>query len=49
MLEFLGQEEAAAKIYQAVDANLADGKLLTPDMGGKAKTDEVLNDVIKRL
>ena len=49
MLEFLEQEEAAAKIYLAVDGNLADGKLLSPDMGGSAKTDEVLEDVIKRL
>lgn len=49
MLEFLGQEEAAAKIYQAVDGNLADGRLLSPDMGGKARTDEVVEDILKRL
>ncbi|KAK3711710.1 homoisocitrate dehydrogenase [Vermiconidia calcicola] len=49
MLEFLGQEEAAARIYQAVDGNLADGKLLSPDMGGKSGTEEVLEDVIRRL
>ncbi|KAK3674886.1 homoisocitrate dehydrogenase [Recurvomyces mirabilis] len=49
MLEFLGQEEAAAKIYAAVDGSLLEGRLLTPDMGGKAKTDEVVEDVIKRL
>ena len=49
MLEFMNQEEAAARIYQAVDGNLADGKLLSPDMGGTAKTEEVLNDVIRRL
>lgn len=49
MLEFLGEEEAAAKIYQAVDGNLAEGKLLSPDMGGSAKTGEVLEDVLKRL
>ncbi|KAF2735610.1 3-isopropylmalate dehydrogenase-like protein [Polyplosphaeria fusca] len=49
MLEFLGVEGAAAKIYEAVDANLEEGKLLTPDMGGKASTEEVINDVCKRL
>jgi len=49
MLEFLNQEEAAAKIYQAVDGNLMDGKLLSPDMGGKAKTDEIVEDILKRL
>nr|OQO28997.1 hypothetical protein B0A51_03579 [Rachicladosporium sp. CCFEE 5018] len=49
MLEFLGQEQAAAKIYAAVDGNLAEAKLLTPDMGGKAKTDEIVEDILKRL
>ena len=49
MLEFLEQEEAAAMIYRAVDANLADGELLTPDMGGNAGTEEVVEDVIGRL
>ncbi len=49
MLEFLGHEEAAAKIYAAVDGNLDQGDLLTPDMGGKAGTEEVIDDVLKRL
>ncbi|KAK5123303.1 homoisocitrate dehydrogenase [Meristemomyces frigidus] len=49
MLEFLEQEEAAARIYAAVDGNLAEGKLLTPDMGGKAKTEEVVDDILRRL
>lgn len=49
MLEFLGEEAAAAKIYTAVDANLDEGKFLSPDLGGKASTEEVLNDVLKRL
>ncbi|OCL11594.1 Isocitrate/isopropylmalate dehydrogenase [Glonium stellatum] len=49
MLEFQGEEEAAAKIYAAVDANLEEGKLLTPDMGGKATTEQVIEDIIKRL
>ncbi|RVD86266.1 uncharacterized protein DFL_004552 [Arthrobotrys flagrans] len=49
MLDFMGLEEAAAKIYEAVDANLAEGKLLSPDLGGKAKTQEVVDDVVKRL
>ncbi|SMR50930.1 unnamed protein product [Zymoseptoria tritici ST99CH_1A5] len=49
MLEFLEQEEAAAVIYKAVDANLLEGKLLSPDMGGSAKTEEVLQDIIRRL
>ncbi|TKA57851.1 Homoisocitrate dehydrogenase [Cryomyces minteri] len=49
MLEFLGEEQAAAKIYAAVDGNLEDGKLLSPDMGGSAKTDEVVEDILRRL
>ncbi|KAF3936543.1 hypothetical protein ABW19_dt0201504 [Dactylella cylindrospora] len=49
MLDFMGLEDAAAKIYEAVDGNLAEGKLLSPDLGGKAKTQEVVDDVIKRL
>ncbi|KAF2009311.1 Isocitrate/isopropylmalate dehydrogenase [Aaosphaeria arxii CBS 175.79] len=49
MLEFQGEEQAAAKIYAAVDANLEEGKLLTPDMGGKATTTEVIDDVCSRL
>ena len=49
MLEFLGEEAAAARIYAAVDANLAEARLLSPDLGGTAKTDEVVEDILKRL
>ncbi|KAI2604122.1 Isocitrate/isopropylmalate dehydrogenase [Hypoxylon fragiforme] len=49
MLEFLNQEEAAAKIYAAIDANLEEGRLLTPDLGGKATTEEVVADILRRL
>jgi homoisocitrate dehydrogenase len=49
MLEFLNEEKAAALIYAAVDGNLEDGKLLTPDMGGKATTEEVVQDILRRL
>ncbi|AEO53654.1 hypothetical protein MYCTH_2295290 [Thermothelomyces thermophilus ATCC 42464] len=49
MLEFLNEEAAAAKIYAAVDANLEEGKLLSPDLGGTAKTEEVVEDILRRL
>ncbi|OQE08238.1 hypothetical protein PENVUL_c010G03552 [Penicillium vulpinum] len=49
MLEFLGEMDAAAKIYAAVDGNLDAAQFLTPDMGGKATTQQVLEDVLKRL
>lgn len=49
MLEFLGEERAAARIYEAVDANLEEGKLLSPDLGGNGKTDEIVEDIVRRL
>lgn len=49
MLEFLNEEEAAAKIYAAVDANLEEGKLLSPDLGGSASTTQVVEDILRRL
>jgi homoisocitrate dehydrogenase len=49
MLEFLNEEAAAARIYTAVDGNLEDGKLLSPDLGGTATTTEVVEDILRRL
>ncbi|RMZ90870.1 hypothetical protein DV736_g1902, partial [Chaetothyriales sp. CBS 134916] len=49
MLEFLNLPEAANAIYTAVDTSLAEGKFVTPDLGGTATTEQVLQDVIKRL
>ena len=49
MLEFMGQEVAAAKIYEAVEGNLDEGKLLTPDMGGSSGTEQVVQDILRRL
>ena len=49
MLEFMGYEDAAAKVYAAVEGNLGEGAILTPDMGGTGKTEEVIEDILKRL
>lgn len=49
MLEFLGYGEPAAKIYEAVDANLVENQIKTPDLGGKNSTTEVVEDIIKRI
>ena len=49
MLEFLDQPEAANVIYGATDEGLREGKFVTPDLGGKATTQEVTDDIIKRL
>lgn len=49
MLEFLNLPEAANVIYKAVDEGLGEGKFVSPDLGGKASTEEVLQDIIKRM
>ncbi|EXJ61336.1 homoisocitrate dehydrogenase, mitochondrial [Cladophialophora psammophila CBS 110553] len=49
MLEFLDLPEAAQVVYNAVDASLQEGKFVSPDLGGKATTKEVVDDVVKRL
>lgn len=49
MLEFLDLPEAAECVYKAVDAGLGEGRFVSPDLGGTASTEEVLNDVLKRL
>jgi tartrate dehydrogenase/decarboxylase/D-malate dehydrogenase len=38
MLEHLGHKEAAAAIERAIEKVIQDPRLLTPDMGGRAKT-----------
>ena len=49
MLEFLNEEKAAALIYAAVDGNLEEGKLLSPDLGGNATTSQVVEDILRRM
>lgn len=49
MLQFLGEEEAAGKVERAVEGSLVEGKFLSPDLGGKAGTREVVEDVLGRL
>ena len=56
MLEWLGDRYsddklklAAAKIEDAVTATLSEGKCLTPDLGGKSKTNEVGNAIVKKI
>ncbi|KAJ6256764.1 hypothetical protein Dda_8631 [Drechslerella dactyloides] len=49
MLEFMGHEDAAGKIYEAVDKGLEEGVVVSPDLGGKATTKEVVDDILKRL
>jgi homoisocitrate dehydrogenase len=49
MLEFMGKAEAAGVVHRAVDANLAEGKVKTPDLGGSNTTEEVVQDILKRM
>ncbi|KAK9472677.1 uncharacterized protein V1510DRAFT_416600 [Dipodascopsis tothii] len=49
MLEFMGYGAPAARIHKAVDANLVEEKVMTPDLGGSSTTTEVVADIIKRF
>ncbi|MEZ0114991.1 tartrate dehydrogenase/decarboxylase/D-malate dehydrogenase [Catenulispora sp. EB89] len=47
MLEHLGHPDAAEDVTDAIAAALADGKVLTPDLGGSAGTKEVTERVVE--
>ncbi|MGA2477517.1 MAG: isocitrate/isopropylmalate family dehydrogenase [Spirochaetia bacterium] len=49
MLEHLGLDQAAASVGTAVKSVLAEGKTVTKDMGGTARTDQVGQAVFDRL
>ena len=45
MLDHLGHPDAARAIVKAIETVVAEGKTLTPDLGGKSKTAEVANAI----
>lgn len=49
MLDFLGLNEAAGLIEAAVADNLAEGQIRTPDLGGRASTSQVGDDIAARI
>lgn len=49
MLEYMGKMECAARIRNAVDLVLAEGKAITADIGGSAGTKDYMNAVIEKL
>lgn len=49
MLEHLGEHEGAQLIVNGIEACIADGSTITPDLGGKAKTKEVTDAIIKHI
>jgi tartrate dehydrogenase/decarboxylase / D-malate dehydrogenase len=49
MLDYLGEQEAARRIIAAIEAVTGEGRVLTPDLGGTAKTWQVGDAVCEKL
>ena len=49
MLRRLGYVQGADRIDKATDEVIREGSILTPDLGGKSKTHEVTEAILKRL
>ena len=49
MLEYLNESYLANKVRLATEKVLEKGKVLTPDLGGNAKTMDVANEIIKEI
>jgi isocitrate dehydrogenase (NAD+) len=49
MLDYLEEGTAAARIRQAIHSVLADGKILTPDLGGQARTTEFTEAIVRKM
>jgi isocitrate dehydrogenase (NAD+) len=49
MLEHIGQAERAGRIRRALEAVVREGKTVTRDLGGSAKTEEFADAIIARL
>jgi tartrate dehydrogenase/decarboxylase/D-malate dehydrogenase len=49
MLEFLGEKPAADMVMDAIRAVTSAGSVLTPDLGGRARTSEVGDEVVAQL
>jgi isocitrate/isopropylmalate dehydrogenase len=49
MLDHLGMTEGGCELEAAVAAVLAEGKVRTPDIGGRNSTEEVTEAVLEKL
>ena len=49
MLKHINETDKAQKIENALFRVIEDGKVLTPDLGGTATTDEYTEEIIKNL
>lgn len=49
MLNYLNEKEASERIFKAVDHVIGEGKNLTYDLGGNAKTSQMAEEIIKQI
>jgi isocitrate dehydrogenase len=49
MLEYLGEKRASENMFMAVDHVIAEGSVLTYDLGGSAKSSEMTREIIKNI
>lgn len=49
MLEHLGEQDAADHLMKSIETTTGKGEVLTRDLGGKASTSAVTNEVLKHL
>ena len=49
MLDFFGHEEWGKRLIDAIETIMVENKVLTPDMGGSAKTSEVGDELVNIL
>jgi tartrate dehydrogenase/decarboxylase/D-malate dehydrogenase len=49
MLDFLGESQAAGLVMDAVKEVTGQGRVLTPDLGGRARTSEVGDEIVAKL
>lgn len=49
LLDFFGHTDWGKRLIDCIEEVLVEGKVLTPDMGGTAKTSEVADEIIRKL
>ena len=49
MLRHLGETEAAAAVDRAIESVLAHSEVRTPDIGGKSKTRELSEAILREI
>jgi tartrate dehydrogenase/decarboxylase/D-malate dehydrogenase len=49
LLDFFGHEDWGARVINYIEKVLTDNKVLTPDLGGKATTKEVGDEIVRLM